>query len=315
MSIRHVTLSGEMLLSNVGYFACIKNKGAGNVLACAKQGLTEGDDGTLTVPSGETVIFPCIDRSLVLNGNGEVVVVGNDTPVNFFKPSSADGGVTKEYVDSTRFSPNLLINPDFAINQRGKTVYTTTGYTVDRWFMQVGFEITPLENGIRICPTGAVTSNLFAIYQNIPVSKAMFGSDHTLTVNVSATNDYAYAVAYAYNSANAVIKSSDKIKLHTGLNSTTIRNIPDSTAYIRVQFTINSGAQTSDILEIAWVKLEQGSVAAPYTTPDPAAEMMKCQRYYQIRSTGDIPAADLRPVMAGTPKVTQRADGTFEYIV
>ena len=141
----------------------------------------------------------------------------------------------------------------------------------------------------------------------------MFGNAYTLTVNVSETNDYAYAVVYAYNSANAVIKSSDKIKLHTGLNSTTIRNIPDNTAYIRVQFTINSGAQTSDTLEILWTKLELGVIATLYTPPDPATELAKCQRYYQIRSAGDIPAVDLRPVMRITPTVTQLSDGNYAY--
>ena len=183
-------------------------------------------------------------------------------------------------------NPNLLINPDFKINQRGNTVYTTTGYTVDRWLMQVGFEITPLENGIRICPTRAVASNLFAIVQDIPVSKAMLGNDYTLTVNLSVTNDYAYAAVYAYNSENTVIRLTPKIKLNAGLNSTTITNIPDNTAYIRVQITINSGAQTSDALEILWTKLELGSVATPFVPPDPATELAKCQRYfYRMKSS------------------------------
>lgn len=223
-----------------------------------------------------------------------------------------DGSVY-DIKDASSINPNMLINPDFAVNQRGETEYTTTGYTVDRWSMQVGFKITPLENGIRICPTGAVTSNLFAIIQNIPVSKAMFGNDYTLTVNVSETNDYAYAVVYAYNSANAVIKSSDKIKLNTGLNSTTIRNIPDNTAYIRVQFTINSGAQTSDTLEILWAKLELGGIATLYTPPDPAVELTKCQRYYQVRSTNDIDPVDLRPSMGNITDIKQ-VTGGYAYV-
>ena len=35
-------------------------------------------------------------------------------------------------------NPNLLINPDFRINQRGLTEYTDSGYTVDRWSMTSG---------------------------------------------------------------------------------------------------------------------------------------------------------------------------------
>ena len=36
------------------------------------------------------------------------------------------------YLGKKFSNPNLLINPNFEINQRGSTTYTT-GYTVDRW--------------------------------------------------------------------------------------------------------------------------------------------------------------------------------------
>ena len=32
--------------------------------------------------------------------------------------------------------------------------------------------------------------------------------------------------------------------------------------------------------KINWVKLEIGSIATPFTPPDPAIELLKCQRYY-----------------------------------
>lgn len=211
-------------------------------------------------------------------------------------------------------NPNLLINSDFRINQRGQDSYTVTGHTADCWFSQKLFTVTPLESGIRIEPVEAVTTNSFGLYQQIPVSKAMYGNDFTLTTKVAATNDYAYAVIYAYNSADSVIKSSDKIKLQTGLNSVTINNLPDTTSYIRIQFTFNSGAQTSDILEVEWTKLELGSIATPFVPPDTATELTKCQRFYQIRSTNDIAAVDLRPSMATIKDIKLREDGDYEYI-
>ena len=183
-------------------------------------------------------------------------------------------------------NPNLLINPDFTINQRAQTEYTITGFTVDHWFSQRFFTITPITTGIRIVPTEAISENLYGLCQKLPISTAMRGNDYTLTINVATTNDYAHAAIYAYNAANSVVKSSDKIKLQTGVNSVTIKKLPDTTAYIRVQFTIDSGAQPSDVLEVSWAKLELGSIATPFTPPDPATELAKCQRYFNSLFVG-----------------------------
>lgn len=339
MSTKTITLAGSEIKAEFsGANAWLRNDGADVIYAAANPGITAGADGVVAILAGQSAPVYGANGAVWLTGTGSVQLIGSDYSTNPFKTSAQAGGSGADNVaraainahsgnteihvtadekaawSAVNYSnPNLLINPDFAINQRGETEYTTTGYTVDRWSMQVGFKITPLENGIRICPTEEVTSNKFSLYQHIPVSKAMFGSDYTLTVNVSATNDYAYAVVYAYNSANAVIKSSDKIKLNTGLNSTTIRNIPDNTAYIRVQFTINSGAQTSDTLEILWAKLELGGIATPYTPPDPATELAKCQRYYQIRSTNDIDPVDLRPSMGNITDIKQ-VTGGYAYV-
>ena len=47
----------------------------------------------------------------------------------------------------TKFSnPNLLINPDFKINQRGATSYEQQGYSVDRWKIW-NVTVTPNSNG------------------------------------------------------------------------------------------------------------------------------------------------------------------------
>lgn len=177
-------------------------------------------------------------------------------------------------------NPNLLINSDFRINQRGKASYTATGYTVDRWFTQQGFDISQLESGIHIRCTGAITTNIFALYQQVPVSEALHGNNLTFTANIASSNEYAYMAIYAYSADGVVVKLSGKIKLETGLNSVTINSLPTNTAYVRSQFTINAGAQINDTLEIKWTKLECGSAATPFVPPDPAEELTKCQRYF-----------------------------------
>lgn len=203
-----------------------------------------------------------------MNNDGSLKIISNDT-----QPTVMNSQMV--------INPNLLDNPDFVINQRGQSEYTTTGYTVDRWFTQSSFTITPLEGGgIRITPVTAITTNLFGLYQDIPVSGTMLGKDYIVTSNVTVTNEYAFMLIIAYNSSSNVVKTSDKIPLLSGINSVTISSIPSTTTKIRVQITINSGAQAENITELSWIKLEMGGVATPFCTPDPASEIIKCQRYY-----------------------------------
>lgn len=176
---------------------------------------------------------------------------------------------------------NFLDNPDFKINQRGESEYTTTGYTVDRWVSQSSFTITPLAGGgIRITPVTAITKTLTALYQDIPVSGTMLGKDYTLTSNVTVTNEYADMQLVAYDSSSSVVKVSSSIYLLSGINSVTISSIPSTATKIRVRISIGSGAQAENITELSWIKLEMGGVATPFCTPDPASEIIKCQRYY-----------------------------------
>lgn len=203
-----------------------------------------------------------------MNNDGSLKIVSNDT-----LPTVMNSQMV--------INPNLLDNPDFVINQRGQSEYTTGGYTVDRWFTQSSFTITPLEGGgIRITPVTAITTNSFGLYQDIPVSGTMLGKDYIVTSNVTVTNEYAFMLIIAYNSSSNVVKTSDKIPLLSGINSVTISSIPSTTTKIRVQITINSGAQAEDITELSWIKLEMGGVATPFCAPDPASEIIKCQRYY-----------------------------------
>ena len=229
----------------------------------------------------------------------------------------ADGGnadtLNGLHANEIASNPNLLINPDFRINQRGENSYNVTGCTADCWLSQVLFEVTPLENGIRISCVKEITSNSFALYQRVPVTDALHGSDLTMTANIASTSDYAYMAIYAYGTSGTVVKSSNKIKLNAGLNSVTLESLPDSTAYIRAQFTINTGAQIGDSLEIAWAKLEVGSTVTPFVPPDPIMELLKCQRYYQIRTTNDVDPLDLRPSMRTITDIKQ-VTGGYAYV-
>ena len=55
------------------------------------------------------------------------------------------------YEDTKQQNPNLIINPDFKINQRGQSSYTGAVYGVDRWKGIYGAEIvTVVDDGIEL---------------------------------------------------------------------------------------------------------------------------------------------------------------------
>lgn len=128
-------------------------------------------------------------------------------------------------------NPNLLINPDFKINQRGISgTFSDTGkYFVDRW---------------RIV-SGTVTVN----------------SDGTLTLNGTISQILENAVGE--NAAASVSAGS------VAYDDTT------------KTFTI-----TGDGITVSWAKLEYGSAATPFIPPDPATELLKCCRYFQVIRPG-----------------------------
>lgn len=59
---------------------------------------------------------------------------------------------------------------------------------------------------------------------------------------------------------------------------------------------------------ISWAKLEIGSAATDFSPPDPAAELMKCMRYYEIITTG----VDRSFPALFTPDLRVEADISFK---
>ena len=137
-------------------------------------------------------------------------------------------------------NPNLLINPDFKINQREfkgiqfpsdlKHIY----YTVDRWAVQPG-------QGMIVNSDGTVT-----IYGGcIQKIEKDVGDNVTASVGVV--------------SGSAVANYDPQTKT----------------------FSITTDGESAII---SWAKLEIGSVATPFSPPNPTTELIKCQRYYQIHN-------------------------------
>lgn len=168
-------------------------------------------------------------------------------------------------------NPNLLINPDFKINQRGGTswgvsysqgvpISASQKYTVDRWRIMEG--------------NAVITEGKFVLNGTIiQVLENSIGAEFTATVNVES------------GSATA--------------------NYDDTTK----TFTI-----TGENAILNWAKLDIGSTATPFLPPEPAIELLKCMRYYEIIMSADcdraMPASllpDLRAYIDFQFKIPKRA--------
>lgn len=173
-------------------------------------------------------------------------------------------------------NPNLLINGDFRVNQRGKTSYTSmTEYTVDRWKNS--------GTNIVVNDDGTVTVNKISgwnfFYQIIEDYQALRGKTVTLTVkfkDISYTNGTPRIMVR--DNVNAygreVIKGA-------GIYSVT-GTIDANATYVHVRVLYNGQAGDSDInATIEWAKLEIGSIATPFSPRPYAEELAMCQRYYE----------------------------------
>ena len=188
---------------------------------------------------------PAIDIDLQRRTVGIGKLHGDDLP----EGSLDVAGVIRCAGFSGTGGDNFLINPDFRINQRGKSAYNASGYTVDRWQYReiAGNVVTPTSYGI------STNSGIIQYVENVG---RYAGQSFTLSGELQ----------------NGTIQSV------TGtLSSTTVGN-----SYM--QFTLRSnGADCACTLKQGnwkWVKFELGNEATPFKPRPYAQELADCQRYY-----------------------------------
>ena len=162
------------------------------------------------------------------------------------------------YLGNKFSNPNLLVNPDFKINQRGATSYEQQGYSVDRWKIW-NVTVTPNANGgITVKNDKYTDTGTFLQY----LENATEG-DSTLSCYVTSVTGTVTMVAD--DNSQVVLKQGLNV-VHTSASTKT--------------FTIFLNRGTS--ITLKWAKLEQGKVATEYIAPNPAEEITKCYRFKYI---------------------------------
>lgn len=169
-------------------------------------------------------------------------------------------------------NPNLIINGDFRVNQRGQSTYSSGGwsskntYTVDRWCLHGNPNSTVVVNEDKTLTLNP--NSIGEYYFNQYLEEALPLSDYTLTVKVLSLN----------GNADCHINGSGE-PLEVGINTYTLNG---SVNNVGVLVYGNSS------ITIEYIKLEQGSVATPFIPRTYAEELALCE-YYFTKGEKEIP--------------------------
>ena len=335
MTSKTIALSGAEIRADYsgGTNAWLRNDGTATVYASTAPGVTAGADGTVSIPAGQAAAIYGVCGAVYLLGTGSVMLVGSDYTACPFKTSAQSGGsgadsVARAAIEAhagnadihvtadekaywnTLSGKNELDNPDFRVNQRGQNEYST-GYTVDRWYISTDkCKAAPETNGIRLTATATLTSNTHAFWQNnefpLPPGK------YTLSLKAADVTGVWAARIRTVTAAGDYVDSYYTPRLQAGINSVTV-DLSDSEYISAVSIGFNKGNEAGNSLKLAWAKLEGGSLATPFVPPDYAAELAKCQRFYQVRTTNVIDPLDLRPSMRTITDI-KAVEGGYAYV-
>lgn len=207
---------------------------------------------------------------------------------------------------------NILDNSDFRnpVNQRGGAGYPSGSYryTLDRWYASKYIGVGISDGGITISGEGSGDS-YYGFSQRIPYEKApKSGETFTFVLYCAdGTNGIFSGVAPATGGTTKI-----------GQGGTVIANV-----YAELSFANDGYAQLSiyvkngKTLGITRTALYEGTYTAEtlpeYQPKGYGTELAECQRYYQIRSTGDVSAADMRPTMRLSSPTVTTASGGYRY--
>ena len=293
-----------------------------NIGAASKEALEEGLAGKQ--PKGDYALQ---------NGSYPNMTVGNAT--NAENATSAEtaekvanaltvtvNGEKTEYdgsaaaaVTVSASNPNLLYNSNFAINQRGNSSYTSAGYTVDGWrktsssgtvYLNTG-PFSPVDNCIYFSATSEV-------YLRQYLEKGLKRSTtYTITIGYhTSTSVYiSYETSYTFTTPSGTSTTSTTWAPFTGYQVTIYPSGPLASRHAYVQFGCTSSSGTTYYFH--YIKLEEGSVATPYEFPNPAEELLKCQRYY-VKYSEDFQIAGTVSGTANTAYVTMFLPATMRTI-
>lgn len=207
-------------------------------------------------------------------------------------PSGSWGNWKSNDWEINSFSnPNILINGDFQVWQRGKNFNVNAGqivYTADRWCVNTNTSasVTKVTNGLKVICTSSANGyiNLMQKFEDEFFSK-IIGKKVTLTVEFESGVQLVNAIGFS-NEGNTESLASDvkngNIMIFTFTPTKLNKN------YIFIQMLSNVFNQGLSFV-VRSVKLELGEIATPLSPTNYGEELLRCQRYlYPFRYTNAL---------------------------
>lgn len=170
-------------------------------------------------------------------------------------------------------SPNLLINGDFKINQRGSSTYTCTKneYTVDRWLGSNNLTVTKTASGVTLSNTSTSASTTFVQKLEEPYS-SFAGQSLTLSAKIAGE-------IYFLTTTIPATEPTTATTLKTATISTGVSLVMNVYPNSILGFGIKLSPEATTTL--TYLKLEVGTSPTIFTPRPYAEELAMCQRYYQ----------------------------------
>lgn len=183
------------------------------------------------------------------------------------------------YLGNKFSNPNLLINPDFKVNQRVLTTYNKTDYSFDRWKIR-NTTVKQLGKGISY-KGGSATTNSLGNLENY-ISQILENElDEEFTISVKISSIVGSFRLEAMKEGGDTLHGKDaligKKEITTnGIHTLTLDGSSTPLSIIRFGTTSQNGACT-----IEWFKLEKGKHATAFVHPIYSEEYRKCMWYFQ----------------------------------
>lgn len=169
-------------------------------------------------------------------------------------------------------NPNLLLNGDFKINQRGKTSYTCTKneYTVDRWLGANGLTVTASSNSISLSNTN---SSGTVIFQQKLEEPFLSFAGKTLCISATVDGNLYYASAQLPTATPTIATTLMSKQIADGV---TLQLAYLATNMLSAQISLATGKT----ITLTNAKLELGSSPTVFCSRPYAEELALCQRFY-----------------------------------
>lgn len=170
-------------------------------------------------------------------------------------------------------NPNLLINGDFQIWQRGTSfnkVGRGTIYTADRWritsWCDQGASVTKSANGLKLKGNTGATSFGFQQFVEMSDETKRKLANKPITMSAMIGGDIISATGQFGTDIN-VYNNDKKVRFIVEFGSSGV---------VQFRFTIYDDVER----EISYIKAELSPVATPYQPKPYSQELSDCQRYY-----------------------------------